>query len=517
VGSPLSLDGSISFRLKSGHGGRYEVFDEFAAGGIASVHLARYITANGVTKIVAVKKLHPHFAKDSAFRTALLDEARIVARIHHPNVVEMLDVCDDEEDLFLAMEYVHGVSLSRLLGQWKKPVLPAVAVAIASGALKGLHAAHEATTTAGKPLNIVHRDVSPQNLLVGVDGIPRVIDFGLAYALGRSHATQSGVVKGKPAYMAPEQIRGERATRASDIFSMAVTLWGALAGRKLFDGDVMEATLFKVLTDPIPKLRSVVPSLPEALDAAVMKGLERSPTERYATAAEFARALEAAMRPAMPAMVGDWVEQAGGNIVEKMNARLALVEAGHGYSQDPHDDGPTIKRQTPVEPISVDISMSIIESALKGRPTAPAVVEAAPVSPHVPSDPLRAMPTAPAAFRAQQPPSSSSSFPVALVLAGLALAAVGVGLGGWALGRRSSASEHAVPSASVTAIASAAVEVVPPATETANAEPVETAPAVDIDEGASPKGAAPPPKRTAGPPQVRKKAACTDPLNPKCN
>jgi serine/threonine-protein kinase len=189
--------------------GRYALFDRIAAGGMASVHLGRLFGEGGFTRTVAIKRLHAQLALDPDFASMLLDEARLCARIHHPNVVATLDVVSAEAELFLVMEYVVGESLVHLLRASEASpdrASPALVASVMSGVLHGLHAAHEATSDRGELLGIVHRDVSPHNVLVGVDGVARVLDFGVAKALGRVHTTEEGTLKGKVSYMAPEQI-----------------------------------------------------------------------------------------------------------------------------------------------------------------------------------------------------------------------------------------------------------------------------------------------------------------------
>ena len=209
----------------------------------------------GFSRTVAIKRVHPQFAKDPDFVSMLLDEARIAARIKHPNVVPVLDVVALESELFLVMEYVLGESLAKLLRACRTTdtaLTPAMAGSLVAGVLEGLHAAHEAVSEHGEPLNIVHRDVSPQNILVGADGVPRLLDFGIAKAAGRLQTTRSGQVKGKLPYMAPEQILGNLVDRRTDVFSAGVVLWETLAGRRLFESDNDAAVYRKVLEEPIP-------------------------------------------------------------------------------------------------------------------------------------------------------------------------------------------------------------------------------------------------------------------------
>src|ERR1700722_14969633 len=222
-------------------GGRYALYAEIASGGMATVHLGRLMGTGGFSRTVAIKRLLPQLARDPDFVAMFMDEARVAARIRHPNVVPTLDVLAADGQLLLVMEYVHGESLGRLLRTLRaerKRVPPAIASAILCGALHGLTAAPEAKSSGeGEPLGIVHRDVSPQNVLVGVDGVARVLDFGIAKAAGRTQTTREGNVKGKFAYMAPEQMNGEAVGRATDVYAAAVCLWETLTGERLFDAD----------------------------------------------------------------------------------------------------------------------------------------------------------------------------------------------------------------------------------------------------------------------------------------
>ena len=191
---------------------RYAIYDAIASGGMATVHLGRLIGTAGFLRTVAIKRLHSQFAHDADFTAMFLDEARLASRIQHPNVVSTLDVVMNDNELLLVMEYVRGESLSRLIRRARDrgvPLPPRVVVAIMSGALHGLHAAHEAVDEKGALLGLVHRDMSPQNVLVGTDGVARVLDFGVAKAAGRVHTTRDGDIKGKVLYMPPEQLSAE--------------------------------------------------------------------------------------------------------------------------------------------------------------------------------------------------------------------------------------------------------------------------------------------------------------------
>jgi len=279
---------------------RFELIAELAVGGMGSVYLARLSGAGGFQRLYAIKRLHDHLAKNDDFISMFLDEARLAARIHHPNVVPIVEIDTTEAGYYLVMEYIEGDTAWHLFqraAKTGKQVPDRVAIRIALDSLAGLHAAHELTGDDGKPLEIVHRDVSPHNILVGVDGVARITDFGIARAATRLAVTQSGQLKGKLAYMAPEQARSETVDRRADVFSMGICLWEMLARKRLFKTEFEAETLNRLLYDPIPLLRSVVPTVPAEIEAVCMKALTRDPDKRFATAAEFADALEQAARP----------------------------------------------------------------------------------------------------------------------------------------------------------------------------------------------------------------------------
>ncbi|WP_394837688.1 serine/threonine protein kinase [Pendulispora rubella] len=310
--------------------GRYTVFAEIASGGMASVHLGRLMGSAGFSRTVAIKRLHPHLARNPDFVAMFLDEARLVSRIRHPNVVHTLDVVSDENELLIVMEYIQGESLARIIRAastqgMKLP--PTVASAILVGALDGLHAAHEATSERGTPLNIVHRDISPQNIIVGADGVPRVLDFGVAKAAGRVHETKDGSVKGKFAYMSPEQLGRSDVDRRTDVFAAAIVLWETLTGERLFDGDNLAEIVNAVVNKDVPTPSARVPDLTPELDAVVMRGLAREVDRRYGSAHEFAVALEQVCRPASGREVAEWVEFLVGNTLRTNRSLVERIES----------------------------------------------------------------------------------------------------------------------------------------------------------------------------------------------
>src|SRR3954468_3140893 len=217
---------------------------------MATVHLGLLLGPVGFSRTVAIKRLHAQFASDPEFVSMFLDEARLAARIRHPNVVPTLDVVATGGELFLVMEYVPGESIARLsraLRERRQTIPLRVLSATMAGVLHGLHTAHEAKDERGHPLGIVHRDMSPQNVLVGTDGVARVLDFGVAKAAGRMQTTRDGQIKGKLSYMPPEQLRGGAVSRQSDIYAAGVMLWELVTGQRLFAGDNEGFVVAKVL------------------------------------------------------------------------------------------------------------------------------------------------------------------------------------------------------------------------------------------------------------------------------
>jgi serine/threonine protein kinase len=337
---PLWPDGSAGAKVQSGLGaqstrpmqsiGRYLLFGEIAAGGMATVHLGRMTGAAGFSRTVAIKRLHPTFAKDAEFVAMFLDEGRLAARIRHPNVIPTLDVVATEDEVFLVMEYVQGESLARLrraTAMLDKPTDARIVAAVMSGVLHGLHAAHEATDEQGNVLGIVHRDVSPQNILVGVDGAARLLDFGVAKAAGRAQTTQDGHVKGKLAYMPPEQLNSGFVTRRTDVYAAAVVTWEALTGQRLFHGDSQGAVITSVFKKHVIPPSAASSNVPASFDRVVMRGLERDPGLRYATAREMAMDLERCVGVASASEVGMWVESLVGSELMKRTALVSEVES----------------------------------------------------------------------------------------------------------------------------------------------------------------------------------------------
>ncbi|AKF08702.1 serine/threonine-protein kinase [Sandaracinus amylolyticus] len=278
--------------------GRYRLRFELAQGGMATVYLAHTRGPMGVGKVVAIKVIHPHLAREQEFVEMFLDEARLAATINHPNVCGVIDFGEADGTYYMAMEYLQGEPLARVHRALKRneqaPIeaLPLFAARLVADAAEGLHAAHELVDVTGRPLGVIHRDVSPSNVFVTYDGAVRVVDFGIARAENRIHHTATGTVKGKFAYMAPEQMRGQSVDRRADVWALGVLLWETIALRRLFRRGSDPETVFAVAQDPVPRLTEVRPGTPVALDRIVQRALSREVDERYPTARAMAQDLE---------------------------------------------------------------------------------------------------------------------------------------------------------------------------------------------------------------------------------
>jgi serine/threonine protein kinase len=310
--------------------GRYLLFDEIASGGMASVHFGRLGGPAGFSRVVAIKRMHSNFAKDPEFVAMFLEEARLAARIRHLNVVSTLDVVASDGEVFLVMDYVHGQSLSHLwraMRTQKKLTDPRIAAAVMSGVCHGLHAAHEAKGERGEALRIVHRDVSPQNILVGVDGVARVLDFGVAKASGRVQTTSEGRIKGKLAYMPPEQLHGATVTRRTDVYAAAVVTWELLTGQRAFGRPNEAAVIRAILEEPLLPPSKVAAHVPPTFDAVVMRALDRNPHRRHATAQELAVDLERCVGMASMSEIGAWVCSSAQDELGRRAHRMTLIDA----------------------------------------------------------------------------------------------------------------------------------------------------------------------------------------------
>jgi len=278
---------------------KYTLIGKLGHGGMAEVNLAVSEGKGGFRKLVVIKRLHRHLAMEPGFIDMFLDEARLAARLNHPHCVQTYEVGEDDGNHFLAMEYLDGQGLERLLrisGQQRKPMPIALSARIVSDALDGLAYAHELTDFDGTALGVVHRDVSPQNIFITYNGMVKLLDFGIAKAATHVVETKTGVIKGKYAYIAPEQALGQAVDQRSDLWSMGVVLWEVLTGRRLFKSVNELATLHETLQGEIKLPSAFRPDLPTELDTICMRALQRDPDERYQSAQEMKDELERYLR-----------------------------------------------------------------------------------------------------------------------------------------------------------------------------------------------------------------------------
>jgi eukaryotic-like serine/threonine-protein kinase len=320
------MHGTFSPRVRLGP---YELLLDLASGGMASVILAIHRGAAGFERLVVVKRVHRRHLDNQEFRHMFRDEARLASSIRHANVAGVIDVIESEGELCLVMEYFESLSLASLVRAASDRNLrlsPAVASRILSDTLAGLHAAHEAADIRRHRLGIVHRDVSPQNIIVDTGGVSRVIDFGIAKAETRITHTKSGFVKGKLGYMSPEQVEALPVDRRSDLFSTAVVLFETLSGRPLFSTDDEFETMRKVLAGDLPDLREAISGLSSDLETVLRKALSRAPADRFQTALLFQEALERAAPPAPAHEVGALVtELARDELVSRHDKLLSML------------------------------------------------------------------------------------------------------------------------------------------------------------------------------------------------
>lgn len=367
--------------------GRYEFLVPIAQGGMAAVWAARLKGTRGFSKTVAIKTMLPSISEDPQFEQMFLDEAQLASGIQHPNVVVIHDLGEQEGLLYLVMEWVDGEPLSALRRAAAKAqgIPRPIAVKIIQDACAGLHAAHELKGDDGASLGVVHRDISPQNLLITYDGVVKVVDFGVAKAAGRtSEDTGSGQVKGKPPYMSPEQAQGLSIDRRTDLFALGIVLYQLTTGKHPFRGENDVATLHNIVGDrPILPPHALDRDYPRALEAVVLRALERDPNKRFQTAAEFEAALDRVFPPTVARVrtedVGKFVSSLLGargeerRVALKEAIRLADERAARGESIGPmlqalpHVGASTLVSGVGFGPVSSPTAVSAAELFQAGR------------------------------------------------------------------------------------------------------------------------------------------------------
>ena len=321
--------------------GRYETLSKIASGGMATVYLGRVRGEGGFERLVALKLMHPHIANDPDFVAMFLDEARLAARIRHPNVVSTIDIQKTEDSLFIVMDYVDGPTLQEIRKHLKtksEQIPLGVTVRIFVDILNGLQEAHDLENAQGSPLNLVHRDVSPHNILIGTDGVAKLTDFGVAKAEARISSTRGGQLKGKIAYMPPEQILTEPVSRRADVYSAGVCLWEALVGKRLFRAANDGALVHMILEGQSQPPSKYVDDVPEAIEAVVMRAVSRRAEQRFAEALDMADAIEDAARDAgirIPRAreVGGFIKEVKESMAESPVSEQSLTPASSPGSQ----------------------------------------------------------------------------------------------------------------------------------------------------------------------------------------
>ncbi|MCA9711238.1 MAG: serine/threonine protein kinase, partial [Myxococcales bacterium] len=322
--------------------GRYHLLRRLAIGGMAELHLACAEGVAGFQKVVVLKRVLPHLAADADFVQLFLNEARLAANLDHPNLVQVMDIGEAEGEYFYVMEYVHGRNARELLAEAaNRGGLPLpVALTVVVAAASGLHHAHERCDLDGRPLGLVHRDVSPSNVLVSYDGAVKVTDFGIAKASARTAETIGGAMKGKIGYMSPEQCRGEAVDRRSDVFALGILLYELTTTERLFFGESDFAVLNRVVQGRFDPPSSRVPGYPPALERIVLRALAGDPAQRTPTAEALLRELEAFAHDARlrcsAAVVADWMGEAFGR------PPFPRVEQRPTATDDPLDAIPTL-------------------------------------------------------------------------------------------------------------------------------------------------------------------------------
>jgi eukaryotic-like serine/threonine-protein kinase len=307
--------------------GAYEILYELKTGGMGAVLLGRRRGPGAFEQLVAIKTILAGYAQAPAVRAMFLDEAAILARLNHPAIATVHDFGEQGGSLYMVMEYVAGIPFRDVMQHGLPPAVAARAIA---EACRGLHAAHELRDLSGNLLGVVHRDISPDNLMFGFDGHIKVIDFGIALVKNRqAPVTEFGTVKGKPPYMSPEQVKNEAIDRRSDVFSLAIVLWELLTGAGLFEGNSIYAIAYSVEHQAIrPPSQVLGAALPLGLDAVVMNALERDPSRRTQTAAAFAEQLEQVIQSAGDETLEAWADRALVDARDEHRAWLASVVAG---------------------------------------------------------------------------------------------------------------------------------------------------------------------------------------------
>ena len=350
--------------------GKYTLVAKLATGGMAEIFLARLLSDGGFEKLVCIKRILPHLAKDPQFVAMFLDEARVVARISHPNVCQVFELGEIAGQHYIAMEYLAGVPLSVFRRKDYYPAAPDPRLVAGFGvqACEGLHHAHQLKGSNGEPLGVVHRDISPQNLFVTIDGIVKVLDFGIAKVQDQSVRTSTGAVKGTYCYMSPEQLRGETVDRRADVWALGTVLWETLAQRHLFKRETEFLTFQAITSDPIPDICEIRPDVPPLVGDAIARAISRDREARFTTARALGEALAQAVGPLGgvwgAAALGENIEHSFVDMMDEQNKLLDMARAGDIFDlerSNPMGGAPT--SATPVSNIKGKLEAAQAEVA----------------------------------------------------------------------------------------------------------------------------------------------------------
>jgi hypothetical protein len=482
--------------------GKYEVLTQLSLGGMAELFLAFTAGPGGFRKYVVVKRILPDVKGDEQFVKMFLDEARITAALNHPNIAQVFDLGEEEDGLYLAMEFISGQNLNQVAAACNRArrVIPVgFSCAVARDVLNALHHAHSFTDHTGRSYPVIHRDVAQKNIMVTYDGVTKLLDFGIAKARGKLGRTALGLVKGTTGYMSPEQVRGEEVDGRSDVFSVGVVLHEMLSGERLFSAQTEAEEMKLILEGPIPRLHEVNELVPVALCDVVMRALSRERADRFPTAREMARALERVVGPLLfdPEQAALLMKEL---FAEKMAATRALLES----AEDPAVDATGLVRvamgNVKVDP-GMDFEESVVRKRRKPRP-------AEPPPPAVPATAATAPAAAVRDTRASASPERDSRWGTGV--AGLvAVIIVGGGFGVWKL-------VFALPPATEDRVSEADTALKPlpvwqdprlkPFPEPVVASPASAPPAAADDAGSA-TAAAPPGTEEEARPARRRKAA----------
>lgn len=332
--------------IRDAHLGRYELIARLATGGMGEIFLARLEGAAGFEKLYAIKRILPHLARDARFRAMMIDEARITSRLSHPSICQVYELGETGGDLFIVMEYLEGLTLMPLMVHSARQGhrLPLGMIAgIAQQVTEALHYAHELRDRDGTPYNLIHRDVSPSNILVTLGGVAKVLDFGIAKAKNLSTETQTGTVKGKHAYMAPEQLRGQTFDRGVDIYAVGVLLYEMASLHRLFQRQTDYLTLQAVMELPVPDIRALRADVPPALAYAIHRALHRDRSQRFETVRQLGEAVVAAVAEVeRPWSAGQLGEELASRFARELARRSQALSAAVTAAAAPARRAPSV-------------------------------------------------------------------------------------------------------------------------------------------------------------------------------